>query len=209
MVTEKDCIEAIEGYPPHVVELMLDEQERQGNPRNVAIFQEKADANYFEGGFTWGKSVKGPMFWSSIHNGHKFDIAIPKPKIEVTKEVARKTIEKPVEQQEQSDEIKVGSKVIADFSNRGDRARKRLEVRYKNVISIIEKGNGEKIYICVTDSLLEKLMALEVTTSGMSSHAIDELRVHKVKPKKVKLTLKDISEGKGVGIPPELIEIVN
>ena len=52
-------------------------------------------------------------------------------------------------------------------------------------------------------------MALEVTTSGMSSHTIDELRVHKVKSKKVKLTLKDISEGKGVGIPPELIEIVN
>ena len=77
MVTEKDCIEAIEGYPHHVVELMLDEQERQGNPRNVAVFQKKADAGYFEGGFTWGKSVKGPMFWSSIHNGHKFEIAIP------------------------------------------------------------------------------------------------------------------------------------
>ena len=87
MVTEKDCIEAIEGYPPHVVELMLDEQERQGNPRNVAVFQKKADAGYFEGGFTWGKSVKGPMFWSSIHNGHKFDIAIPEPKSN-TKEVA-------------------------------------------------------------------------------------------------------------------------
>lgn len=209
MVTEKDCIEAIEGYPPHVVELMLDEQERQGNPRNVAVFQKKADANYFEGGFTWGKSVKGPMFWSSIHNGHKFDIVIPEPKVTITKEVTRKAIEKPVEKQEQSDEIKVGSKVIADFSNRGDRTRKRSEVRYKTVISIIDKGDDEKIYICVTDNLLEKLMALEVTTSGMSSHTVNELRVRKVKPKKVKLTLKDISEGKGVGIPPELIEIVN
>lgn len=206
MVTKKDCIEAIEGYPPHVVELMLDEQERQGNPRNVAVFQKKADAGYFEGGFTWGKSVKGPMFWSSIHNGHKFEIAIPESKVEVSKEVAKKVIEKPVEKPEQSEEIGVGTKVLVSFPD--GRVEGRTKTRKKSVISVI-KTDTKTIYVCVSEPLLQKLMACEATTNGMSSHTIDELKIDKVEPEKVKLTLKDISEGKGVGIPPELIEIVN
>jgi hypothetical protein len=206
MVTKKDCIEAIEGYPPHVVELMLDEQERQGNPRNVAVFQKKADAGYFEGGFTWGKSVKGPMFWSSIHNGHKFEIAIPESKVEASKEVAKKIIEKPVEKPEQSEEIEVGTKVLVKFLD--GRVEGRTKERKKTVISVL---NTEKrpVYVCVSDALLQKLLSVTTTTSGISSHTIDELKIDKVEPEKVKLTLKDISEGKGVGIPPELIEIVN
>ena len=206
MVTEKDCIEAIEGYPPHVVELMLDEQERQGNPRNVAVFQKKADAGYFEGGFTWGKSVKGPMFWSSIHNGHKFEIAIPESKVEASKEVAKKTVEKPVEKPEQSEEIGVGSKVLVKFLD--GRVEGRTKERKKTVISVLNTEKGPA-YVCVSDALLQKLLSITTTTSGISSHTIDELKIDKVEPEKVKLTLKDISEGKGVGIPPELIEIVN
>ena len=205
MVTEKDCIEAIEGYPPHVVELMLDEQERQGNPRNVAVFQKKADAGYFEGGFTWGKSVKGPMFWSSIHNGHKFDIAIPEPKVEATKEAVSKVAKRPTEKSEQSEEIVVGSEVMVDFPNiRTDDGKLSKK---KTVISILEGDNGP-IYICATDNLLNKIKSLDGNShSGLSFHS--SVKLYKAKPKKIKLTLKDISEGKGVGIPPELIEIVN
>lgn len=206
MVTKKDCIEAIEGYPPHVVELMLDEQERQGNPRNVAVFQKKADAGYFEGGFTWGKSVKGPMFWSSIHNGHKFEIAIPESKVEASKEVAKKAVEKPVEKPEQSEEIEVGTKVLVKFLD--GRVEGRTKERKKTVISVLNTEKGP-VYVCVSDALLQKLLSVTTTTSGISSHTIDELKIDKVEPEKVKLTLKDISEGKGVGIPPELIEIVN
>jgi hypothetical protein len=206
MVTKKDCIEAIEGYPPHVVELMLDEQERQGNPRNVAVFQKKADAGYFEGGFTWGKSVKGPMFWSSIHNGHKFEIAIPESKVEASKEVAKKTVDKPVEKPEQSEEIEVGTKVLVKFLD--GRVEGRTKERKKTVISVLNTEKGPA-YVCVSDALLQKLLSVTTTTSGISSHTIDELKIDKVEPEKVKLTLTDISEGKGVGIPPELIEIVN
>lgn len=202
MVTKKDCIEAIEGYPPHVVELMLDEQERQGNPRNVAVFQKKADAGYFEGGFTWGKSVKGPMFWSSIHNGHKFEIAIPESKVEASK----KAVEKPVEKPEQSEEIEVGTKVLVKFLD--GRVEGRTKERKKIVISVLNTEKGP-VYVCVSNALFQKLLSVTTTTSGISSHTIDELKIDKVEPEKVKLTLKDISEGKGVGIPPELIEIVN
>lgn len=206
MVTKKDCIGAIEIYPPHVVELMLDEQERQGNPRNIAIFQEKADANYFEGGFTWSKSVQGPMFWSSIHNGHMFDIVTPEPKVNATKEVAKKDVEKQVEEPEQSEEIEVGTKVLVSFPD--GRIEGKTRERKKMVISVLNTDKGP-VYVCASDALLEKLLSITTSTSGLSSHTVDELRVYKDKPEKVKLTLKDISEGKGVGIPPELIEIVN
>ena len=181
MVTKKDCIEAIEGYPPHVVELMLDEQERQGNPRNVAVFQKKADAGYFEGGFTWGKSVKGPMFWSSIHNGHKFEIAIPESKVEASKEVSKKAVEKPVEKPEQSEEIEVGTKVLVKFLD--GRVEGRTKERKKTVISVLNTEKGP-VYVCVSDALLQKLLSVTTTTSGISSHTIDELKIDKVEPER-------------------------
>lgn len=202
MVTEKDCIGEIKGYPPHIVELMLDEQERQGNPRNVAIFQQKADAGYFEGGFTWSKSTDGPKFWSSIHNGKKFDV-YPEPRV-VKDTVSNEVIEKTDEATEVSNDIKVGSEVIIDFPNA--RALGGFQSKKKTVISIIESDKGP-VYVCVSDILLKKLMACESNQSGVSTH--HKVRLYKPEVKKVKLTLKDISEGKGVGIPPELIEIVN
>lgn len=202
MVTKKDCIEAIEGYPPHVVELMLDEQERQGNPRNVAVFQKKADAGYFEGGFTWGKSVKGPMFWSSIHNGHKFDIAIPEPKSN-TKEVAVTVGEAVSKETVQEDNGLVpGATVLVEMENgRGKTAKK------KKIISVIDTDKGP-MYLCITETLFDKLVSEEGNANGISSH-LTGIKLYKPIPAKVRLTLKDISDGKGVGVPPELIEIVN
>jgi hypothetical protein len=201
MVTEKDCIEAIEGYPPHVVELMLDEQERQGNPRNVAVFQRKADANYFEGGFTWSKSVQGPMFWSSIHNGHMFDIAIPKMRSN-SKEVAL-TIDEaiPKETVQEDNGLVPGATVLVEMDNgRGKAAKK------KKIISVIETDKGP-MYLCITETLFDKLVSEEGNANGISSH-LTGIKLYKPTPK-VRLTLKDISDGKGVGVPPELIEIVN
>lgn len=202
MITEKDCKGAIKDYPPHIVELMLDEQEKQGNPRNVAVFQEKADAGYFEGGFTWKNSTQGAMFWSSIHNGKKFEI-YPEPET-VKSALSKEVIKKTDEVIEASDEIKVGSEVLIDFPNA--RALEGFQSKKKTVISIIESDKGP-IYVCVSDLLLEKLMACKTNQSGVSTHY--KVRLYKPEIKKVKLTLKDISEGKGVGIPPELIEIVN
>lgn len=193
MVTERDCIEAIEGYPPHVVELMLDEQERQGNPRNVAVFQKKADAGYFEGGFTWGKSVKGPMFWSSIHNGHKFDIISYEPEKEKAEESYIPQIQ----------DISFGTKVDVEM---GVGKGKGIKVKRLLAKVIIDE---EETFLCISEELYNKILAKRRTTLGLSYHTIESgIKVHS-KQEKVKLTLKDISEGKGVGIPPELIEIVN
>lgn len=195
MITEKDCIGDIKGYPPHVVELMLDEQERQGNPRNVAIFQQKADAGYFEGGFTWAKSVRGPKFWSSIHNGKKFDIVPDIPENQIVEEHC-------VAQNQKIQDAPFGTKVDVEMG-----VGKGMGTRVKRLLTKVTI-DGEETFLCISEELYNRILARERNTLGLSYHTLESgIKIHS-EQKKVKLTLRDISEGKGVGIPPELIEIV-
>lgn len=192
MITEKDCVGDIKDYPPHIVELMLDEQERQGNPRNVAIFQQKADAGYFEGGFTWAKSVRGPKFWSSIHNGKKFDIVPSTPENQI--------VEEPVITQIQ--DMTFGTKVDVEMG-----VGKGIGTKVKRLLTKVIL-DGEEVFLCISEELYGKILTRSRNTLGLSYHTAESgIKIHS-EQKKVKLTLKDISEGKGIGIPPELIEIV-
>ena len=52
--------------PVEIQERMLDEQVRQGNPRNAEVFENNTIANTRMGGFTWSKSVDGYGFWDRI-----------------------------------------------------------------------------------------------------------------------------------------------
>ena len=52
--------------PVEIQRRMLDEQERQGNPRNAEVFKEDIEAGVLRGGFTWEKSVEGLDFWLEI-----------------------------------------------------------------------------------------------------------------------------------------------
>ena len=52
--------------PVEIQERMLDEQVRQGNPRNAEVFKENATADLFEGGFIWRQSLEGSAFWKKI-----------------------------------------------------------------------------------------------------------------------------------------------
>lgn len=52
--------------PPEIQQRMLDEQERQGNPRNVEVFERDIVAATAEGGFLWKESVDGYDFWDKI-----------------------------------------------------------------------------------------------------------------------------------------------
>jgi hypothetical protein len=45
----------LKGFPQEVVEWMLDQQEAQGNRRDVSVFEEGRMADKSEGGFNWGK----------------------------------------------------------------------------------------------------------------------------------------------------------
>lgn len=68
----------IEGFPQHVVEAMLDEQEKQGNKRDVKVFEECSIADWLERGFTWEDAPQGSDFWCSVIADKNFDL-IPQP----------------------------------------------------------------------------------------------------------------------------------
>lgn len=52
--------------PIEIQQRMLDEQERQGNPRNAKVFEKAITACSSEGGFTWEQSEEGFDFWYKI-----------------------------------------------------------------------------------------------------------------------------------------------
>ena len=66
----------IAGFPRRVVQAMVDEQVRQGNPADPSVFSRERTTCKEEGGFTWIKSALGNS-WSDIIRGKKFHL-IPK-----------------------------------------------------------------------------------------------------------------------------------
>jgi hypothetical protein len=52
--------------PVEIQQRMLDEQERQGNPRNAKVFEKDITAGSSEGGFTWEQSRERFDFWYKI-----------------------------------------------------------------------------------------------------------------------------------------------
>ena len=52
--------------PVEIQERMLDEQVRQGSPRNAEVFERDIKTDVFAGGFDWVESVEGYGFWAEI-----------------------------------------------------------------------------------------------------------------------------------------------
>ena len=70
--------------PIEIQQRMLDEQERQGYPRNAEVFEKEIMATPQEGGFLWAQSVEGFDFWNRIiENGDiaEFYKKYPKQKL--------------------------------------------------------------------------------------------------------------------------------
>ena len=76
-VKKKHLIGEIADFPRRVVQAMVDEQVRQGNPANPSVFARARDANEYDGGFAWLESVLGYDFWVKIIEYKKFHL-IPK-----------------------------------------------------------------------------------------------------------------------------------
>lgn len=76
----------LKGFPSEIVEKMLDHQVEQGNPRNVAVFEETKNSTSSYFGFDWATSNEGYRFWDNIINNldfnHFFDL-YPKKEREV------------------------------------------------------------------------------------------------------------------------------
>lgn len=77
-ITEKDLIGGIKDFPIEVVQKMVDEQVRQGNPADVSVFQGQSGADRSGGGFDWKQSKEGLDFWGRVIIGKNFDLFFDK-----------------------------------------------------------------------------------------------------------------------------------
>ena len=75
-VKKKHLIGEIADFPKRVVQAMVDEQVRQGNPADPSVFARDITAGKYEGGFTWTDSTLG-FSWADIIRGKEFHL-IPK-----------------------------------------------------------------------------------------------------------------------------------
>lgn len=126
MITEKDLIGQLEGFPIQVVEKMLKRQVQQGNPENVCIFQNYSSADKSLSGFDWANTPEGGDFWCEVIHNHKFELFFEKyPKI--SSEVWIKGVENR------------GKEVIAELERRGGRNRTGLNGHRTDIIYYIEK----------------------------------------------------------------------
>ena len=78
MITEKDLIGQLEGFPIQVVKKMLERQVQQGNIEDITVFQREAASDKKQGGFNWRNTVEEHSFWDIIINGHNFELFFKK-----------------------------------------------------------------------------------------------------------------------------------
>lgn len=191
-ITKEDLIGQIANFPLKIVEAMVANQVRQGNPANVKVFQDKVDASFVEGGFSWNKSAEGQFFWSKVINGKQFPVEVVQPDKfnEGTTGTSTSTL--------------VGQKSPEDA---------KTSLKYGDKVIVEEKGRRlGRIFIGFTDD--NRILA--VTNEGFKqlqgdTNMYPRVMTYKVWEKEegyVYLTLKDISEGKGVGVDPKLIRII-
>ena len=76
-VKKKHLTGEIADFPRRVVQAMVDEQVRQGNPADPSVFSIKCTAGKSQGGFDWHESILGRDAWVGIIPWKKFYL-IPK-----------------------------------------------------------------------------------------------------------------------------------
>ena len=76
-VKKKHLIGDIADFPKRVVQAMVDEQVRQGNPANPSVFATSRVASKSQGGFAWHESLLGHDAWLEIISWRFFHL-IPK-----------------------------------------------------------------------------------------------------------------------------------
>ena len=87
-VKKKHLVGQISDFPRRVVQAMVDEQVRQGNPADPRVFARALNACKDEGGFTWTSSILGCFFWADIVWGKKFHLILKREKPIIAPEMA-------------------------------------------------------------------------------------------------------------------------
>ena len=77
-VKKKHLTGEIADFPLYVVQAMVDEQVKQGNPANPRVFAEFVTADKARGGFDWNESEAGTNFWWQVIALKRFNLA-PEP----------------------------------------------------------------------------------------------------------------------------------
>ena len=85
-VKKKHLTGEIADFPKRVVQAMVDEQVRQGNPANPRVFAREPTAGESQGGFTWIESALG-NYWSDIIRGKKFHLIPKREKPSLTSDI--------------------------------------------------------------------------------------------------------------------------
>ena len=194
------------GYPIEIVNRMLECQENQGNPVDLEVFKIKGpDTTRSRGGFDWHKTSEGSPFWSIIVNKKDFnhffhhhnDIIRSGVVIEEDWDLFDlSNALNPSEEEFHNNIIAVGTKVIVE-EDTGRKSVKRL---------ISYNSDFPEPYLTITEKAWNLL--LEGNTSEQRFKAYKDCEEYIEEPI-VELTLEDISQGKGVGVPPHLIKIIN
>ena len=91
-VKKKHLIGEIADFPKRVVQAMVDEQVRQGNPADPRVFARERTANKDAGGFTW---IESPMrfYWTEIISEKKFHLIPKKQSVEPNAIIQKQRIE--------------------------------------------------------------------------------------------------------------------
>ncbi len=77
----------IEGFPPEVVEKMLERQFEQTGKKDIKVFQKYKSCSETVGGFYWSSSIEKHDFWSKIILAREFDVFFEKyPKEQETQQ---------------------------------------------------------------------------------------------------------------------------
>ena len=194
-VTKEDLIGQIANFPLKIVEAMVANQVRQGNPANVKVFQDKVDASFVEGGFSWNKSAEGQFFWSKVINGKQFPAEVVQPDKfnESTIGSSTSTLvgqKSPEEVVDEKPAYKIGDIIKVKI---GGNTIPRVVIGYFPAMA--------NPYLTITKQSFDAFM------EGKTTDICIRVTALKGPEEYVYLTLKDISEGKGVGVDPSLIRI--
>lgn len=68
----------LEGFPPEVVELMLQRQFEQTGKRDISVFEANRQAGKSSNGFTWEDTIEGHHFWEDVIEDKNFDVFFKK-----------------------------------------------------------------------------------------------------------------------------------
>lgn len=67
----------LEGFPEHIIELMLQRQEEQTGIRDIEVFKEFVVSSRYRNGFNWADTPEGLVYWNEVIGNQNFDYQPP------------------------------------------------------------------------------------------------------------------------------------